>query len=58
MRIVEPANVAEKNYQPPIVIDGVDILRIGLADLREAIGIVPQNPALFSGTIRRYVRSI
>ena len=55
MRIVEPANISEKNYHPPIVIDGVDILRIGLVDLREAIGIVPQNPALFSGTIRRYV---
>eukprot|EP00814_Leptocylindrus_danicus_P022006 CAMPEP_0116045236 /NCGR_PEP_ID=MMETSP0321-20121206/27496_1 /TAXON_ID=163516 /ORGANISM="Leptocylindrus danicus var. danicus, Strain B650" /LENGTH=263 /DNA_ID=CAMNT_0003526527 /DNA_START=458 /DNA_END=1249 /DNA_ORIENTATION=+ len=52
MRIVEPANISEKNYHPPIVIDGVDILRIGLVDLREAIGIVPQNPALFSGTIR------
>merc|ERR1719223_948664 len=52
MRIVEPANISEKHYHPPIVIDGVDILRIGLVDLREAIGIVPQNPALFSGTIR------
>jgi ABC-type multidrug transport system fused ATPase/permease subunit len=35
-----------------IVIDGVDIGAIGLRDLREAITIVPQDPTLFTGTIR------
>ena len=30
----------------------MDILRIGLKDLRSRIGIIPQNPVLFSGTIR------
>jgi ABC-type multidrug transport system fused ATPase/permease subunit len=35
-----------------IVIDGVDIGSIGLRDLREAITIVPQDPTLFTGTIR------
>ncbi|KAL2853551.1 hypothetical protein BJX68DRAFT_43957 [Aspergillus pseudodeflectus] len=35
-----------------IIIDGVDIGSIGLKDLREAITIVPQDPTLFTGTIR------
>ncbi len=34
-----------------ITLDDVDIRQLALADLRHAIGIVPQEPALFSGTI-------
>jgi len=35
-----------------VTLDGVDVRELALADLRGAIGIVPQEPALFSGTIR------
>ena len=34
-----------------IEIDGVDIRRIRLEDLRKQIGVVPQEPVLFSGSI-------
>ena len=35
-----------------ILIDDVDVGLIGLRDLREAITMVPQEPTLFTGTIR------
>ncbi|MBA3496483.1 MAG: ATP-binding cassette domain-containing protein [Gemmatimonadales bacterium] len=38
-----------------ITLDGADIRSLRLADLRGAIGIVPQEPALFSGTIHENI---
>ena len=38
-----------------ITFDGIDIRDLPLAELRGAIGIVPQEPTLFSGTIRENI---
>ncbi|XP_050911863.1 ABC transporter C family member 10 isoform X2 [Lathyrus oleraceus] len=44
-RLVEPAG-------GKVVVDGIDISSIGLHDLRSRFGIIPQDPTLFSGTVR------
>lgn len=36
-----------------IIIDGIDTSTIKLSDLRSRIAIIPQDPVLFSGTLRR-----
>ena len=36
-----------------IVIDGIEVLNIGLNDLRSKISIIPQDPLLFTGSLRR-----
>jgi subfamily B ATP-binding cassette protein MsbA len=38
-----------------ITLDGHDVRTLAFADLRGSIGIVPQEPALFSGTVRENI---
>ena len=38
-----------------ITLDGIDIRELSFTDLRGAIGMVPQEPALFSGTVRENI---
>uniref|UniRef100_A0A1D1Z5A5 ABC-type xenobiotic transporter n=2 Tax=Anthurium amnicola TaxID=1678845 RepID=A0A1D1Z5A5_9ARAE len=35
-----------------IFIDDYDVSKLGLSDLRQVLGIIPQSPVLFSGTVR------
>lgn len=44
-RLLEP-------YAGTIIVDGVDICKLGLHDLRSRFGIIPQEPVLFEGTVR------
>ncbi|KLO11533.1 metal resistance protein YCF1 [Schizopora paradoxa] len=50
-RIIEPASGT-------IFVDGQDITKLGLHDLRSSIAIVPQSPDLFEGTIRENIDPI
>jgi subfamily B ATP-binding cassette protein MsbA len=38
-----------------VTLDGVDLRQLSFADLRGSIGMVPQEPALFSGTVRENI---
>lgn len=44
-RLVEPSG-------GKIIIDDYDITEMGLHDLRSRIGLIPQDPILFYGSIR------
>ncbi|XP_023242770.1 multidrug resistance-associated protein 4-like [Centruroides sculpturatus] len=38
-----------------IIVDGIDTKNIGLRDLRSKISIIPQDPVLFTGPLRRNI---
>jgi ABC-type multidrug transport system fused ATPase/permease subunit len=44
-RIVEPTSGA-------LLIDGIDTSTLGLTQLRSRLSLVPQDPVIFSGSIR------
>lgn len=44
-RLIEP-------FRGTVIIDGEDISKFGLHDVRGNLSIIPQDPVLFSGTIR------
>jgi ATP-binding cassette subfamily B protein len=47
-------DLAQRFYDPDsgrVLIDGVDIRRCSLRDLRDQIGFVPQDPVLFAGSV-------
>lgn len=44
-RMVEPSGGA-------VLIDGLETSKIGLTDLRSRLSLVPQDPVIFSGTVR------
>ena len=44
-RIIEPAH-------GNIMIDGCDITKIGLHNLRSKVAVIPQDPVLFTGSLR------
>ncbi len=39
-----------------VLLDGVDVRRVALRELRGAVGLVPQEPMLFEGTVRENLR--
>jgi subfamily B ATP-binding cassette protein MsbA len=52
-------NLVPRFYEPQsgrITVDGVDVARVRLSDLRDAIAIVPQETQLFNGTIADNIR--
>ena len=39
-------------YEGSIIIDGVDISKVPLRELRKRVTVIPQDPTLFTGSLR------
>jgi ATP-binding cassette subfamily B protein len=51
-------NLLQRFYLPTegrILVDGYDIASVDIRSLRTQLGVVPQNPSIFSGTIRENI---
>ncbi len=49
----------QRFYDPAsggILLDGIDLRRLSLSDLRSVMGLVPQDPVIFSATIAENIR--
>ena len=53
------AKLATRFYDPTsgrVLVDGIDLREVTLHSLRSQLGVVPQEPFLFSGTVRQNLR--
>ena len=53
------AKLANRFYDPTagrVLVDGIDVRRVTLRSLRSQLGVVPQEPFLFAGSIRTNLR--
>lgn len=52
LTLASPFRMVEPQPGSAVLVDGQDILKMGLQDLRRRLAIIPQDPTLFEGTVR------
>ncbi|CAD8054070.1 unnamed protein product [Paramecium primaurelia] len=53
LQVIFRMSEIENDYESKLLISDLEIRKLGLHKLRSNIGIIPQSPFLFTGTIRR-----